>query len=657
MRVLLALVAALALLAPASSAAAKPKPITGSVARGYTVIALAKSGRTSAAVSKPRFKLVPPARKVSLHLRNSKGAYAGPVVLAAVKKKAVMGAKAGATLGKLRVKRGYAVPARKPRAAALDLKWKALAKRGVPIGAGKLGLVAAPLTGRAGRGRDHDRDGIPGVFDVDDDGDRVLDNVDRKAGTARAAFHDPAGQRFHPFWVINAGLEVSYISDDRGLTQGAAGYALNQNAAGPFAADADFKTLRDLVMKDRGELFFPIDPADASKLDCRGLAYCDLGGGGFFHNRMQKFPEQFGATEKEPFGAMPAVPGFQEGQNGLGTMQSVDPKTVFGLAPLAGAPDIESGHAFVQRFASGKEESLLLNTVFETLPALQGWSDGTASGTVAYPVPRGGVGSEGNAIELNPSASGDYVLTLTVWRPQRRPIKGSREPAGWLDIGGLTYTVVGKTVEQNRRVWHCPANAYSAAGSEVSVGDGGIVDSAPARPVNAANTLTFSVNLSECMRASGLPALAPGEVPSDVFVTASSEYGDAAEGVGFAFKPKTAGPSSSQFTGTWKFVGGAPGNELEWTISANGAETSHFGIITYSPYTITGGTSPAGWTCQVGQAGPNTDWDCSGSTLHSSETVTGRVTLNQPGVDNMAVEMLICDASNVCKGIGMTQQP
>jgi hypothetical protein len=36
--------------------------------------------------------------------------------------------------------------------------------------------------------------------------------------------------------------------------------------------------------------------------------------------------------------------------------------------------------------------------------------------------------------------------------------------------------------------------------------------------------------------------------------------------------------------------------------------------------------------------------------------VSGSITLNQDGQDNMPLDMMVCDASNVCKGFGMTQQ-
>ena len=640
------------LLAAAVPAAAKQKPITGSVAKGYTVIALADNGRAATAKG-PKFKLVPPAKTVTVQLRDAKGAYAGPVVVGLKKTTAIEGIKAGANLGKLRMKHGYAVPAKPLAKKFIDVKHEALATRAGPIGAGRLGFVKSKAAGPAGPGRDADRDGIPGAFDVDDDGDLVLDNVDPPARTARAALAVPLNAT--PWWVINAGLEVSYISDDTGRTQGAAGYALNQDAAGPFANDANFEKLRDTIMKDRGELFFLIDDTDPSQLDCGGLSYCRPGGTGFSHTRDHRFPDQFD-DDKNGFGLMTAAGAFAEGQNGLGTMQAFSPNDVFGLAPMAGANEIESGQAFIQKFARGVDQPMEIDTIFGTVPALQSWSDGTTDHPITYPVPRGGNGSESTPFEIDKNAGGDYVVTLSVWRPQRRPIPGSDETAPWIDMGQLFYTVVGKTVEQNRRVWHCPDSALTPVGDAYVGESGHIVDGGSDGPVNPANTMKFTVNLSACMRASGLGDWKPGDPPSDIFITALSNAGDAAEGGGFAFKPKTAGASADQFTGTWKFPNGTVGPTIDWTVTANSADTGHFGIIAYSPRAITAGTTPAGWTCHLGSAGPNPMWECTGGSLTAGQSVSGQVTLNQDGQDNMPLDMLICDASNQCKGFGMTQQ-
>ena len=148
----------------------------------------------------------------------------------------VVGVRAGADLGRVRVKNGYAFFLPEKNDEVL-LTLKARARQGKPIGAGILGRVRRSVSGRGGLGRDLDRDGLPGAFDVDDDGDLIYDNVDRSA-RRRACCAATAEEQYNARWVMNGGLQVSYLADRRGYTQGVSGYALNQNAAGPFAANA-----------------------------------------------------------------------------------------------------------------------------------------------------------------------------------------------------------------------------------------------------------------------------------------------------------------------------------------------------------------------------------------------------------------------------------
>jgi hypothetical protein len=539
----------------------------------------------------------------------------------------------------------------------LDRTSFARARRGVPRGAGRLGRVRLPATGRAGNGRDLDLDGIPGAFDVDDDGDLVLDNVDRTraARAARAALHDPADP-YHPLWSINSGLQISCISDQQGVTQGACGYALNRNSAGPFATSSSFGALVDTAMKTRGELLFPLPAGADIELDCGGLSYCSPGGSGFFITRDRRFPEQFDA-DGDGFGTMTAVPAFHDGQDGLGAAQTMDPATVFGLAPMAGAAAIRAGDTYIEHVhsAGGEvEQPVALGMVFGALPALAYWRDPARSVSIAYPVPAGAEGSESNAFTVAPGADGDYRVTLGFWRPQRAPLPGEvADTSHWVDVGGLTYSIVGKTAEANRRLWRCPGSAYSTSDPDLVATSAGLADQAPDREENRSATLELTVDLSACYRASGLSAF---DTTTTVFITATSLYGDVAEGAGFSFKAQPAGGvSSGAFSGSWSFAGGTPGTEIAWTATANSASTSRFLITTYDPYHVVSGTAPAGWTCAPGKAGRDNDsLECTGGTLSPGQSVSGRLVLDQPGTDAMTLDLVACSDANVCQGFGMT---
>ena len=78
----------------------KQKRISGNLTqRGYTVIALAQNGKAKTdRAPKGAFKLRPPAKKVTLHLRAPDGTYAGPIVVGTRKggKRAIEGVYAGA---------------------------------------------------------------------------------------------------------------------------------------------------------------------------------------------------------------------------------------------------------------------------------------------------------------------------------------------------------------------------------------------------------------------------------------------------------------------------------------------------------------------------------------------------------------------------------
>jgi hypothetical protein len=218
----LAVIAACLLsLLPAAGAAARaqPKPITGRLDRpGVTVVALALHGRVAQAPARPRFSLVPPGRVVTLHLRDRAGAYLGPVVVAGRLGRVVVGIRAGARLGRIDVRDGYGLVRRAPAPRVLDPALSARARRGAPLGAGSLGWVPGHVKGPPGPGRDRDRDGIPDKFDVDDDGDLVLDV--REHG--RRPPSPPAARVFAalplgacPQAVCTGSLRVSFSDGDR----------------------------------------------------------------------------------------------------------------------------------------------------------------------------------------------------------------------------------------------------------------------------------------------------------------------------------------------------------------------------------------------------------------------------------------------------------
>ncbi len=212
----LAAACALALLSPSIAQAQRP-PIEGRLPASYAVVALAPDGRTHTIENvRGSFEIAPPARTVTLHLLRSTGRYLGPVVVAGRGKRAVVRVRAGAQLGTLRVSDGFARVRRNLSARRLGRGRPAQARGGVPIGVGVLGRVRSRAVAPAGPGNDRDLDGIPGRYDVDDDGDLVLDTRERAArrevrGVTAAARSPKCAE---PPCVDTAGVTVAGLDED-----------------------------------------------------------------------------------------------------------------------------------------------------------------------------------------------------------------------------------------------------------------------------------------------------------------------------------------------------------------------------------------------------------------------------------------------------------
>ncbi|MEK6276844.1 MAG: hypothetical protein AABM29_02370 [Actinomycetota bacterium] len=495
----------LALLVATAPAAAAKKPITGKLSkRGYTVIALAENGKAKAVRTKPRkFKVRPPAKAVTLHLRAKDGTYAGPIVVGKKKKgkRALLGVKAGAKLGKVKVKarKGYAKVKQKLAKEFVDATRKARAKKGVPIGAGKFGRVRSKNT-KGGAPGDRDLDGIADPLDIDDDGDLILDILD-SSNAARAS--QGANEIFDLFTGLPLSLE----------------YTANANA--PGSTDQQIES----ALPSSGSLLMEIIPGDSSELDCGGspnpsppppllggLVYCSRGGTG------RVFQPGVPPTDA------PYFPDCCDPDNdGFGTLQPVSggPGPAMFLRHGATTAQIGTGDVLIQRVTTGGVESQFpaaLQFVFSTVPALVSYSDTAGhSATVPYPVTPGppptpgGPGTQGNGFPVA-GPGGDVVVTLTFWRPQRRPIPP--ETGDWIDIGGLTYETIfqhvgplpgGITVQKP-----CPQSAYSSTDPQLGpppplVPDPGLTDRATDRPASSTNTLTFTVNLTQCLTSLGVP--------------------------------------------------------------------------------------------------------------------------------------------------------
>jgi hypothetical protein len=475
----------IAFLAASASANAAPGSISGTLSKpGYTVIALAANGKASAALTRRgKFKLRPPARRVTLHLRAPNGKYAGPVMVARGRKGrfAILGVSAGARLGQVSVRRGYAKPTKRLPQKWIDARRVARARNGVPIGARRFGRVRSKPLRRAVPG-DLDADGIPAPLDIDDDGDLILDNLDRSP-EARAA------QAVNQF-QLSTGLPAMIFQ------------TVNADAAPVTDQDVD------ALLSGFGLLLVGIVPGNSVELDCGTLVYCSSGGSGRLFSSASP-PDQ-------PFPPFPAC--CDPDGDGFGTMspQPPAPGSAIFLQHGATSAQIRTGDVLIERVATGAVETdytSVIQYVAVTVPALRSYDDGQGnSASLSYPVAPDGPGTNVHPLAVTTGTDGNAGATLTIWRPQRKPIPP--EAADWIDIGGLTYEIAVAGVGL------CPQDSLSTTDPNLTpsplptvdpgVNGGGFRDLATDQTANAANTLTFTVNLTRCLAASGRP-FAPGD--------------------------------------------------------------------------------------------------------------------------------------------------
>jgi hypothetical protein len=528
----LGVVFALVFLATSGPAAARPKPISGKLTKpGYTVVALAANGKSKVVrASRGKFRLSPPARRVTLHLRAPNGTYAGPTVVGRRKKgrRAIVGVKAGARLGRIKVLRGYARVSKQLRRKWVDASNTARARRGVPIGARNFGHVRSKPPRRP-IPADLDLDGVPNRLDVDDDGDLVLDDADR-ASAARAADHEPGHPPPPSFGVLSTlgpPPSAAVNANPRHRT----------DPGRPAFTDAEI----DDALKSFGGLIFGAEGApgspspELSELDCGGdpkanppkpaLVYCSN------PNSTGKAPPP--AAPRPTAACRPATapyPGdpagaFDPDGDGLGALLPFDgcPSLFHG----ATSTEIKTGDFLIQRGkdANGVEVAFTttLQYVFATVPALVSYRDTTmvAPATLSYPHDP----AAGPDLPVSAPSGQDVAVTLTFWRPQRRRIPNDPEPqsgesATWTDSGGRDYGIGTAGL-----VGPCPQSAFSdpksepvpnvltlpppgPPGSQGPVqGGGGFRDLALDQPANPNNRLTFTLNITECLRSGGRESL------------------------------------------------------------------------------------------------------------------------------------------------------
>lgn len=528
--------ALLLLVAAATSAPADAATVSGVVKNGtgLRVLAVQANGKTktttitkkSGAFSISGVKL----RNATLQLVNADGSFFGPIVLKSTATKAYTFIKGARSLkiGRTTLRSGYALVCT-PRAGRYQTLagYTAKAVKGKPTGARKLGLVrTVKPQGYNGPGGDLDLDGVINAFDIDDNGNRIIDNVDRTgrgsgrpgAGASRAAFaacssEYALGRDESPAPVpAPTATEFRMFSNYKLRAES----AINVNVPGI----TDIGGLIASYVPTTVTLATQVIGGDRALLDGLGNAYL--------------LPHTVGGMTR----TYPRM-NWSEATYTDGVLELVKEGADAQIMPGALPEEIGSGDCFVETAQDGSKYPGTLNYVFNTASALKSYQFNTqATATeVVYDEKGVLVGNEGRLT----APLGATSVTLTFWRPQRKATPAEAAAGEWVDIGGLMYIVqiIGPTSPSNPIPGgNAPQSAYSNASANgapitLTPENEGVLDTAADAPSNPANTITFTLDLTKCYPDGALGMIGAGEV-LDIDLMAQSAYGDnAARGLFF----------------------------------------------------------------------------------------------------------------------------
>lgn len=446
---------------------------------------------------------------------------------------------------------------------------------GMPLGAAKSGLVAKPsalsasqkgkLTGAplplVARGAptqaqvlglDADADGVPNIFDVDDNGNRSLDSVDPVSASSTAATN--------PWTDIRREYQhggATYNAEVPGSTVGPSDVA---NAIGGMGQFAAWMFIDEVGL--RGSAGLPKSAiVDWARVDCGSLAYCGVnqtyeafygvmgeasrdswwqqltsGRDPVKWNAYPGHAFNCGASDADTDATIPTkvlgTPGPSNPANGLSLFcwdqGPGNPKGhIWGgmLSPQTGSATLEvfrPGDVYTVQYqvrGEGNPRSLtmVLAPFYATVPGL-------ISVNGAAPDPGGYF-----------NLSNDGKLTLTFVRPQRLTVAG--EEGTFMDQAGLHYGLIigpGNGTREFGCSWYDDAtttpptkNFYSGLrnltaspkpanpwqGTQWPLNDNGSVDEAPDANPATQKTYSFTVDVRGCIA----DALAKGIIqPGDI---------------------------------------------------------------------------------------------------------------------------------------------
>lgn len=489
--------------------------ITGKVKNGggYTVLLLSKDGSSKSVTltSNGKFSFSgvrkSSLKNASLQLVSSEGRHFGPVVLS---KK---GSKVSTTfsgkldsgvkviaLGNISLKNSYATITSKAttNAGVAIAKAKVKSSSGKPIGAGEQGLVQTSSSARIktlkaseenSNGIDSDLDGLPDAFDADDDGDLVLDASDSDSSGADV-----------PYSSMNLDFRKTINSHVR--------TGLSDSIIDAVISGENTFNLTTFISLPQNIA----SSVTAGHVVCNeSLPYCKPNNPTSLFGGVSESGTEFkGKFWSELLNS-----------DGFPRLESINlggfPVMLASIQPRVGRDQFRVGDVIrtVLTGASGEVSSRTFTVApyFVSVPAMLSYNGGSGVVNVDYSSVSPTTGSIPGTSSGDPIVlTSDGLLTVTFWRPQRPAIRS--DETGYYDWGRMNY---GLSVGELQAT--C-AGLYSNVSSDLVAdstpfGNGDSVfynqgangtpyrDSQDDRAASITNTLTFTVNLKECINRTG----------------------------------------------------------------------------------------------------------------------------------------------------------
>ncbi len=505
------------LLCVSASEAASKTPIKGKVqsGAGYHVVLIDGAGTTSLAKLPASGAFNLKAKKLkgaTLTLLDTSGRALGPLVLSVKKgaRKAYLGFSGKLptnakliNLGKINLKSGYGLPAKKVAAALLSKNSTLVANTdssGNPEGAASGGISVTSLTrankiraqaegeeGLSSPGSDSDADGIIDAIDPDVDGDGIVNIADP----------DFAGNDDATFSSLVLDSNASLNANIGSVTQ----EAIDTVIGGDYGFSIGF--------------WFSLptsSPITGGHVICADTnEYC---------NRSTGTAVYGGVTESDP--ALQGQLWRNLNADGSGypnleflSVNGGDAITA-AISPRLGTSAVRPGDTYLLNFtgASGGIQAsklLVLSPYMVTVPALKSYTADSVTTVADYSNRSTVVGTNSNPVVTDSSG----LVTLTFWRPQRllyRSETPSSESDRYRDMGHLKY---GVTVEGGSRQFTC-AGLYSGLTGGITETSGGLGtgdspfanegaelfplrDSSDDATPSSESTISFTVDLHTCL--------------------------------------------------------------------------------------------------------------------------------------------------------------